>query len=79
VIENEDETGSMIGTNGKTIATVWRSPENARLIASAPDLLAALQTALAFAVDVDSASQDDLDAVITQARAAIAKATGGSK
>jgi hypothetical protein len=70
-IENEDETGSMVGTNGKTIATVWRSPANARLIAAAPELLAALQ---------EIAFLDQRDGRFAEiARTAILRATEGDK
>ena len=53
------------------------SAANARLIAAAPDLLAALE-ALVGEADLGEVDLDDDDrAKLEQARAAIAKATGG--
>ena len=54
---------------GETVYTDTRNPADARLIAAAPDLLAALQSLI----------NDQRDAslpILSQARAAIAKATG---
>ena len=54
---------------GETVYTDTRNPADARLIAAAPDLLAALQSLI----------NDQRDAnlpILSQARAAITKATG---
>jgi hypothetical protein len=53
------------------------SEANARLIAAAPDLLAALQAVIAAPITGDHESIQRRDAAFTAARAAIAKATGG--
>ena len=63
--------------NGTHVATIWahgcdQTKANARLIAAAPDLLAALETRLPVAASAYGAMTNDLDA----ARAAIAKARG---
>jgi len=50
--------------------------DNARLIASAPDLLAALEAVLKYLPDYDRLNYEFRDAV-SAARAAIAKAKGG--
>ena len=49
---------------------------NARLIASAPDLLAALESC-SFTLEAMRDNDPDVSALVDQARAAIAKATGG--
>lgn len=56
----------------------YRSDEDARLIAAAPDLLDALQSYLAWA-DKTICLDADLRAIRENARAAIAKATGGAE
>jgi hypothetical protein len=64
--------------DGKAIATGIANEANARLIAAAPDLLEALMAALERIPnehDFDHTPSDD--AVRDQARAAVAKATGG--
>ena len=63
---------SIVTDNGGTIADVYgRNPANARLIAAAPDLLAALQAVADYWAGGDVPA--DIDAAM---RAAIAKATG---
>ena len=67
------------GTHALSVA----KEANARLIASSPDLLAALER-LASAVDahcraITTAALIELDDATINARAAIAKATGGAK
>ena len=67
------------GERDEDIATVWGSDEDARLIAAAPDLLAALerllraQQAVSRIRVVDEGEYDD---AMDAASAAIAKATG---
>ena len=79
-----------------TIATVYDVEANARLIASAPELLAALESIAAIVPDVMSKQAEDgfryhtaedayrvhlaglINQARTQARAAIARATGGN-
>ena len=68
--------GDEVVTNGSTQA-------NARLIAAAPDLLAALESLFEHCAMVhkqwgDGDNTRQADAAINAARAAIAKATGGS-
>ena len=69
----------IISDGGEIAITTWQGSEqktnaNARLIASAPDLLEALEEIVS-AADGDGWSQIDAD--LRKARAAIAKATGG--
>jgi len=52
------------------------SEGNARLIAAAPDLLAAVNGYMAWA-DPEICHDDELNAILESFRAAIAKATGG--
>ena len=68
-----------------TLATVYDSTANARLIAAAPELLAALESAAELAegaikllrqLDMES-GRIAAECVLRDARAAIAKATGG--
>jgi hypothetical protein len=70
--------GKIVDADGKAICMVTyrKAGDNANLLAAAPDLLAALQSA---AADVESRTALGLDAPAwyAQARAAIAKATGG--
>ena len=69
--------GYGIATPGvMTLATVYDSEANARLIAAAPDLLAAAELAVAWAEQVPAPYRDWPH--IASARAAIAKATGGA-
>lgn len=69
--------GWAIGVKGKAIDEIAVCDErNARLIAAAPDLLAALQEVVD-AADADGWNQ--LDATLKKQRAAIAKATGETK
>ena len=57
--------------------TIGNRIENARLIAAAPELLAALETAYMALIGYLPAHRNDVtDAAIGAARAAIAKATG---
>lgn len=56
---------------GTRVATAFETPDNARLIAAAPDLLTALQ-GLEFAIRRGLSHEVEMEA----ARAAIAKATG---
>ena len=58
--------------NECVMANDWLRPEEARLIASAPDLLEALQSLVANLAGGDFISETRIDA----ARAAIARATG---
>jgi hypothetical protein len=78
---------SVVAT-GKTIANMYYSSyaggptnavDDARLIASAPELLAALrkiEMAASFAAIPDAQERRDMDAALETARAAIAKAEG---
>ena len=65
----------VLDLTGKRLATVWRGradgAKNARLIAAAPELLAALEACLAVP------NKNRPDYIWANARAAIAKATGG--
>lgn len=67
---------------GKTVARIYRSvPEedlpNARLIAAAPDLLEALRGVVAMIDSLNSAyGSEQVDSVVSNGRAVIAKATG---
>lgn len=81
VFTDEQHNPMRDGPNGCTIGSVATvvgmgdaDPANATLIASAPELLAALQRLLAEADD-DGITQDGVDAAL----AAIAKATGGTQ
>lgn len=58
----------------QAIAKNW--PEDARLIAASPDLLASLEEILDYRGGADSALDDEY--VMDRAQAAIAKATGGA-
>lgn len=71
--------------NGITVAEVWSDgtsddgaefAANARLIAAAPDLLAALQPLLDYAVDPAQWSKSDLSRFIDAGSEAIRAATG---
>ena len=68
---------------GDGFATVWSvGKHNARLIAAAPELLEALQItydALCISYPLHSTDMDKRGAIMAQARAAIAKATGEAK
>jgi len=76
--ESGNGTTSIYGSDGKEVARrIWHGPQdderslaNARLIAAAPELLAALQ----YLCEVSHTDPRGFDA----ARAAIAKATGGA-
>jgi hypothetical protein len=70
---NDDDGGIVFDRDMEKVADTY-SMEDARLIAAAPDMLAALQSA----IDVlDGLGPDDIDlAVNIIVRAAIAKATG---
>jgi len=59
-------------------ATADKNTANARLIASAPELLAALVTLLDHA-DLGEIHDEETAAAVNNARAAIAKATGGAQ
>lgn len=80
--DREDEEGTV-----KPVATMVMGVENARLIAAAPDLLMRLTGLIAAAeylqarvVETRGANcMDNLDVAIDEARAAIAKATGGAQ
>jgi hypothetical protein len=67
------------GSDGYTVAVVTKGcPEfegNARLIAAAPELLAALERLLGIAWSVGSLAWDD---AVAQARLALARAKGGA-
>lgn len=73
----------------ETTSNEWQSIQeaNAKLIAAAPELLAALQAALPFIDDAgdiaqfypDSSATDKCRVAVKQAHAAIAKATGGTQ
>lgn len=65
--------GEIVASNGQTICTFNDEPlpSHARLIAAAPELLEALIDLVALY------PLDSTDAIITSARAAISKATGG--
>lgn len=80
----EDSNGDVIaqtyarGTDG-IIDRFHNGEENARLIAAAPEMLAALQAVLRrseFGIDGKYIPSDEVEAIHTQARAAIAKARG---
>lgn len=58
------------------VASLARWPANARLIAAAPDLLEALTWALAEVEGRTRTEEDQREACLDRARAAIAKATG---
>jgi hypothetical protein len=79
-LESDDDRFQVIASTGEHICYVELDPvgSNARLIAAAPDLLAALK----WAVDCSDMNLDDLDldtcAALDAARAAIAKAEGRS-
>ena len=65
-------------SSGGTVAEIQsHNPDDAALVAAAPDLLAALQ-ALVGEADLGEIDHDDgTRALLAQARAAIARATGG--
>ena len=76
----------LMGANGQSIV-VWNSglsfgnrteeaEANARLIAAAPELLAALKKAYAFAVQQSRAPQDPADALTLEIIEAIVRAEG---
>lgn len=68
------ERGGTISAEGKVIATVQMGfQHNASLIASAPELLAALRELLALA-DISEPLPDLVPGVVRRARAALAKA-----
>ena len=67
------DDGSSCGEYGGWFGSEWPNA-NARLIAAAPDLLAALQEVLAHTPEPHAG---DARAILHRARAAIAKATGG--
>lgn len=76
-INATDKPWAVIGQGphgDEIVAGYLRTEADARLIAAAPDMLAALQVLLASA----SYSTDAMDAAEAQARAAIAKAEGRS-
>ena len=62
----------------KTEKVVEMVDANARLIASAPDLLDALESMLAVGMNIAS-TEGECGAAMSKARAAIAKATGATK
>ena len=69
--------GEPVAVADQELTLPEESAANARLIAAAPDLLAALE-ALVGEADLGEVDLDDDDrAKLEQARAAIAKATGG--
>lgn len=61
---------------GQRVATAFEREENARLIAAAPDLLAALVECEQFVGDRGDDKDDEEDHLLGTIRAAIAKARG---
>lgn len=69
-----DAVGRVIGTISRPYTGVDRADADARLIAAAPELLAALE----LLTDRMALVPDHEDAILAAARAAIAKALGGA-
>jgi hypothetical protein len=85
VTDGTDQSWSILDINNNRIASVWReslnASDNARLIAAAPDLMAALQQIANFEPpfpcgNAEEFTQRAYDAVRLIADAAIAKAQG---
>jgi hypothetical protein len=72
-----DELGNEEGRTGVFIANTGDNKANARLIAAAPDLLEALKVILRDHMAVHGVGDLEMQPALFQARAAIAKATGG--
>ena len=72
-----DELGNAEGRTGVFIANTGDNKANARLIAAAPDLLEALKVILRDHMAVHGVGDLEMQPALFQARAAIAKATGG--
>ena len=69
-----------VDENGNPCRWSEYNEANARLIAAAPEMLAALETAYMALIGYLPAHRNDVtDAAISAARAAIAKATGGAE
>lgn len=66
------------GAVGELVFADTRNPADARLIAVAPELLKALQVMLRDYAAVHDIGDVEMQPAIYQARAAIAKATGGA-